>query len=293
MQRELMNGRRGGEPAQDGHLAVGNTRLAYRLSGSGEEVVVLAAGSGMPPIVWELCGLVGALEESGYRVLRYAARGVAPSDAPPSPYAVTDFAEDIVGLLAGLGLSTCHLVGYSIGGFATEHLARTRPDIVRTAVLLASAGPLSPVLRALFEVADAFIDSMSTLPPFFTRWQELMTALPPAMLRDNSEAAKWWELAKLHEDCWTSQEGKLGHWAAAASWMRDPHRLPHLQQISIPVVVACFEHDLLFPPEGGRAAASAIPSGTFIELAGAAHSGLVTHPVACIDMVLDALADAP
>lgn len=289
MQREALPGHRGGRSSGDADVDVRGTRLAYRLSGTGDEVVVLAAGSGMPPVVWELCRLVDALERAGYRVLRYAARGVAPSDAPDGPYAIGDFAEDILGLLEALDITACHVVGYSIGGFAAELLARTRPDVVRSAVLLASAGPLSPVLRTLLEVADEFMATSGTIPPAFSRWQDLMTALPPSMLHDDTEVATWWELAELHERCWTSPAGKIGHWTAAASWMRDNDRLALLREISIPVVVACFEHDLLFPPDGGRAAAAAIRGGTFTHIPGAAHSGLVTHSDRCVGLILDAL----
>ena len=41
---------------------IGGLRLAYEVKGSDRNgTVVLAGGSGMPPLVWELCGLNEAL----------------------------------------------------------------------------------------------------------------------------------------------------------------------------------------------------------------------------------------
>lgn len=63
--------------------------------GSDGPVVVLAGGTGMPPVVWELCGFVELLVSAGFQVVTYAARGVAPSDAPPAPYSIEDMTGDL------------------------------------------------------------------------------------------------------------------------------------------------------------------------------------------------------
>jgi len=77
----------------------------------------------MPPLVWDMCGLSTVLRDSGYRVLTYSARGVAPSDAPPPPYSIGDLADDLAGLLEHLGIAECCLVAYSFGGCMAELLA--------------------------------------------------------------------------------------------------------------------------------------------------------------------------
>jgi pimeloyl-ACP methyl ester carboxylesterase len=87
---------------------IGGVRLAYDVRGSGRNgTVVLAGGSGMPPLVWELCGMTEALDAAGYQVVTYCARGVAPSAAPPPPYTIADLADDLAGLLVHLGISDC------------------------------------------------------------------------------------------------------------------------------------------------------------------------------------------
>src|SRR5271155_5679431 len=107
---------------------VGGVRLAYEVRGPGHKgTVVLAGGSGMPPLVWELCGLSQALEAVGYQGVTYSARGVAPSAAPPPPYTIAELADDLAGLLLYLEVSDCRLVGYSLGGFVAELTAPGRP----------------------------------------------------------------------------------------------------------------------------------------------------------------------
>jgi pimeloyl-ACP methyl ester carboxylesterase len=270
---------------------VAGIRLAYEVNGAGGSgTVVLAGGSGMPPVVWELCGLTTALQREGYQVLSYCARGVAPSDAPPPPYAMADLAGELAALLEYLGLSDCRLVGYSLGGFVAQLLARTRPDLVGAAILLASAGPPSPIDLARNEVESDVIATLGYLPAQCTRFTELLTSLPCAALRDDPEqVATWWELLRAHADSWSSADGEVGQAAAVGEWLHDPDRMTHLADIAVPVLVACFEHDLLLPPAGGRIAAAALPHGTFVQIPGAAHAGLMTHPDLCVAAVLNYL----
>jgi pimeloyl-ACP methyl ester carboxylesterase len=102
---------------------------------------------------------------------------------------------------------------------------------------------------------------------------------------DEGQVAMWWELLGAHKDSWTSPDGAVGQSAAAIEWLRDTDRMERWIAITVPVLVACFEHDLFFPPAAGMAAAAAIPRGEFIEIADAAHAGLLTHPHQCIDAV--------
>jgi pimeloyl-ACP methyl ester carboxylesterase len=263
--------------------AIGGVRLAYDLRGSDENgTVVLAGGTGMPPLVWDMCGLSTALKDSGYRVLTYSARGVAPSDAPPPPYSIGDLADDLAGLLESLGIADCDLVGYSLGGCMAELLVRQRPDLIRNAVFLAGGGRPGPVAMAMCDTEAEMIATLGYLPPPWIRFMELVTSLPSSVLRDDTvEVAKWWELLSAHDASWTSADGTTGQSAAGTDWVRDTDRIARLSEISVPVLVVCFEHDLFFPPKTGRATAAAIPRGKFIEIPDAAHGGLITHSAQC------------
>ena len=54
--------------------------------------------------------------------------------------------------------------------------------------------------------------------------------------------------------------------------------MQRLPDIEITVLAVAYEQDVKFPPRGARLAASTMPSGEAVEVAGAAHGGLLTHP---------------
>ncbi|MEV2191803.1 alpha/beta hydrolase [Streptomyces phaeochromogenes] len=268
----------------------GGVRIAYERCGAGRPVA-LVGGTGMPPVAWELCGLRGALADAGFEVVTYAARGVAPSDAPPAPYTVEALAADLAGLLDALQLTEVTVIGYSLGSFTTELLARTRPDLVRAAVLLAGAGPLTAVLDAVLQAETELVSAAGHLPPAFVKLQTLLSSLSPEVLRDDEEQVRTWlELLDAQESLWASREGAAGQLAASGRWLRDEHRMSALADIHQPVMVAAFEHDLYFPARSGKAAAGVLARGEFVAIPGAAHAGLLTHPKETTEVLLRFLA---
>ncbi len=264
-------------------IVVNGVEIGCEISGAGEPVVLIG-GTGMPPAGWDAAGLRPALVEGGYQVVAFAARGVAPSGAPAPPYTVEDLCLEVAGLLDGLGLSRCLVVGLSLGGFVTEVLARTRPDLVRAAVLIASAGPLTAVTRLMLRAQR---DVAAAGPPPVSSFihENVRAALPPDVLRDDDAQVELWA-QMLAFDTWTSSAGRSGQHTAVWSWLEDDRRMDHLVQITVPCLVVAFEHDLQFPPRCGRLAAAAIPRGSFVEVPSAAHGGLLTHSDACREILL-------
>ncbi|MDI2127839.1 alpha/beta fold hydrolase [Yinghuangia seranimata] len=264
----------------------GGVRISYDRVGAGPPVV-LSGGLGMPPGVWDFCGLRDALVGAGFEVVTYSARGVAPSDAPPAPYAVADLAGDLAGLMDALGVTGATVVGYSLGSLTTELLARTRPDLVRSLVLLAGAGPLSGVLEATLRAEEELIALTGGIPPAYATLTVLTSLLPPDTLtQDDARLREWLALLGEPSDVWTSADGEIGQTAAARDWMRDGDRMAALAEIRVPALVLAFEHDTYFPPAGGEAAAALLPQGEFVRVAGGAHGGLLTHAKATVEQIV-------
>ncbi|EDP64509.1 hypothetical protein BAL199_27166 [alpha proteobacterium BAL199] len=65
-----------------------------------------------------------------YRCVSYNARGYPPSDVPQSheAYSQDRATDDIRSVLDGLGIDAAHVVGLSMGGFATLHFGFRYPD---------------------------------------------------------------------------------------------------------------------------------------------------------------------
>ncbi|MBR0642333.1 alpha/beta fold hydrolase [Plastoroseomonas hellenica] len=65
-----------------------------------------------------------------HRCITYAARGYPPSDVPEDveQYSQAIAVADAVAVLDGLGIAKAHIVGLSMGGFATVHFGLRHPD---------------------------------------------------------------------------------------------------------------------------------------------------------------------
>ena len=65
-----------------------------------------------------------------YRVAAYSARGFPPSDIPSDPkqYSQARATDDIRDVMDELGIDKAHVVGLSMGGFATLHFGLTSPE---------------------------------------------------------------------------------------------------------------------------------------------------------------------
>ncbi|WP_372623892.1 alpha/beta fold hydrolase [Falsiroseomonas sp.] len=71
-----------------------------------------------------------------YRCIAFAARGYPPSDVPTDPekYSQDRATDDIAAVIKGLNLGPSHVVGLSMGGFATLHMGLRHPSLARSLV---------------------------------------------------------------------------------------------------------------------------------------------------------------
>ena len=72
-----------------------------------------------------------------HRCITYAARGYPPSDVPNDveKYSQLIAVQDAVAVLDGLGIAKAHIVGLSMGGFATLHFGFRHPKRARSLVV--------------------------------------------------------------------------------------------------------------------------------------------------------------
>ncbi len=104
--------------------------MAYAITDDGVRLYYEEAGSGIPVIlVHEFAGDLRSFEPQirhfgkRYRVIAYNARGFEPSDVPPesASYSQHRAADDIASVMDALGIEKAHVIGLSMGGFATLH----------------------------------------------------------------------------------------------------------------------------------------------------------------------------
>ena len=125
------------------------------------------AGSGTPMVfVHEYAGDHRSWEAQmrffsrRYRCITYAARGYTPSEVPSDPekYSQDRATDDIAAVIKGLGLGPTHVVGLSMGGFATLHMGLRHPDLARSLVAAGVGYGAAPGKTAQFHAeTDAAI----------------------------------------------------------------------------------------------------------------------------------------
>jgi len=101
--------------------------------------------------------------KTAYCCITYAARGYPPSGVPSdvAAYSQARAVEDAIAVLDAAGAETAHVVGLSMGGFATLHLVLRHPDRVRSAVIAGVGYGAQPERQEQFRkesqaIADAF-----------------------------------------------------------------------------------------------------------------------------------------
>jgi pimeloyl-ACP methyl ester carboxylesterase len=96
-----------------------------------------------------------------FRCITYNARGYPPSDVPQDPeqYSQAHAVEDIANVMRHFDIERAHIVGLSMGGYATLNFGLTHPEMARSLVVAGAGHGSDPALRERFlsdsgELAD-------------------------------------------------------------------------------------------------------------------------------------------
>ena len=105
--------------------------MAFAIARDGTKLYFEESGSGTPILfVHEFAGDHRTWEPQVrffaryFRCITYGARGYPPSDVPGDPHAYSQAhaRDDVIAVLDHLGIEKAHIVGLSMGGFATVHV---------------------------------------------------------------------------------------------------------------------------------------------------------------------------
>jgi pimeloyl-ACP methyl ester carboxylesterase len=131
-----------------------------------------------------------------YRCIAYNARGYPPSDVPDNAekYSQERARDDIRAVLDALKLDKAHVIGLSMGGFATLHFGFTYPERALSLVVGGCGYGASPDKRAQFaaetEAVAARIDSIG-----MAKAAEGYALGPTRVQFQNKDPRGWRELA--------------------------------------------------------------------------------------------------
>ncbi len=162
------------------------------------------AGAGVPIVfVHEFAGDHRSYEPQlrhfarRYRCIAYNARGFPPSDVPPDPeaYSQDRACRDILAVLDGLGIERAHVVGVSMGGFATLHFGLTFPARARSLVVAGCGYGAEPAMRAQF-AAEAEQSAQRFLSLGMATASESYAVGPTRVQFQNKDRRGWQEFAR-------------------------------------------------------------------------------------------------
>lgn len=131
-----------------------------------------------------------------YRCITFNARGYPPSEVPKDgeKYSQERARDDIRSVLDGLKLDKAHIVGCSMGGFATLHFGFTYPDRARSLVIAGCGYGAQPDKRTQF-AEEAEISAQRFQELTMAKAGEAYALGPTRVQHQNRDPRGWREFA--------------------------------------------------------------------------------------------------
>ena len=257
-------------------IRANNILLNYELSGKGgAPVVVLSHSLGSSLLMWE--PQLQALE-SDFQVLRYDTRGHGGSEVTSGPYTFELLAEDVVGLMDGLGISKAHFIGLSMGGMIGQALGLYHPERLLRLTLCDTAAANPPGSGEIWQERIDLVRKAGLAPllePTLERWftPEFVRQAPPI-------------LGKIRQQfLTTSLDGYVG----CSQAIMELDYLDRLPQIKAPALIVVGEDDPGTPVSAARDMQERMAGSQLVILPGARHLSCVEQAGAFNRAVLEFL----
>ena len=257
--------------------------------------VLLIMGLGMQLIAWPP-EMVRALEEAGYRVVRFDNRDVGLSShfdalgkpnllwaslkyklglVPAAPYTLSDMAADALGVLDALKIDQAHVVGVSMGGMIAQRVALAAPARTLSLTSIMSTSGARGLPQAAPEVVRVLLSrpAGTSTTAVVDHTMRLFKAIgSPAYPVPEAELR-----ARVTEGVQRAFH-PVGTARQMLAVVADITRAALLARIKAPTLVIHGEADPLVPLACGQDTARRIPGAKLLTIAGMGHD-LPPEPV--------------
>jgi pimeloyl-ACP methyl ester carboxylesterase len=256
--------------------------LAHDDRGSGDPVLFIAGRGGVGR-TWHLHQVPEFLR-AGYRCITFDNRGVGATENADG-FTTETMVADTAALIEKLDAAPVRIVAVSMGAFIAQELMVARPELVRSAVLIATRGRHDRT-RDFFRSAEIELaESSVALPAMYDAKMRLLESFSPKTLNDDLAARDWIEMFTMWP---TKPTPGLKNQLRVAP---DVNRLPAYRSITAAVLVIGFADDVVLPPHLGREVADAFPDGRYLQIPDAGHLGFIEKPQAVNAAALKFFAD--
>jgi len=254
--------------------SVGSIELATLEAGQGGRPLLLSHG--FTGAKEDFADCIDALADGGWWVVAPDLRGHGFSSQPDEEgaYSIAIYADDLLGLVDGLGWDRFSLLGHSMGGMIAQVMALQAGDRIQRLVLMNTHhGPIQAVDADTIAIAVDVLRSQG-LPALL----ELISLLPaaersPSDMRARAERPGYAEFsdAKVHR-CAPAMYA-----AMAQELIGLEDRLEALASLARPTLIVVGDEDKLMLGASHRMA-EAIPCAQLAVIADAAHSPQFENP---------------
>jgi 3-oxoadipate enol-lactonase len=202
-----------------------------------------------------------------YRVLRFDTRGHGQTGAPAGAYGLEQLADDLKGLLDGLGIPATHFVGLSMGGMIGQVFALKHPAMVQSLVLCDTTSRYPAAAAPIWEERIKAVGAKGMEPmvaPTLERW---FTAPFRARRRDLMDRV-----------------GAMIRNTPAPGYIGCCHAIPkinvteRLKGVRCPALVIVGEEDPGTPVDMAREIHAALPAAELAILSRASHLSNLEQP---------------
>jgi pimeloyl-ACP methyl ester carboxylesterase len=263
--------------------SVVGVNLAYDDRGTGDPVLFIA-GRGGAGRTWHLHQVPEFLR-AGYRCITFDNRGIGATETADG-FTTDTMVADTAALIEKLDAAPVHIVAVSMGAFIAQELMVARPELIRSAVLMATRGRHDRTRDffrdAEMELAAACVD----LPPSYEAKVRLLESFSPKTLNDDVAVRDWIDMFTMWP---TKPTAGLKTQLTIAP---EGNRLSAYRSITAPVLVIGFQDDVVLPAHLGREVADAIPNGSYLEIPHTGHLGFIEKPQVVNAAALKFIADS-
>lgn len=199
--------------------------------------------------------------------------GLAPQAS--ERYEVEDVADDIAGVLDEIGVGAVDVVGYSMGGTIAQALAHRHPGRVKKMVLIATLAAHPGDMKWVRQLGAILARAFERLTGIGTPEARTGYLLATGAVERRHARWLWQETHRRNLDAGAE---------ATLALLRFDSR-PWVGRLGLETMVMIPTEDLLVPPAWQYELAALVPDVRVVEIVGARHEVVWSHP----DRVLDEL----
>ena len=268
-------------------------KLCHESTGD-EFPVILIHGYGSGKEIWK--PQVKDLSKR-YRVITFDMRGAGGSDRPNFPYTMDILADDIKGLMDGLGIERAHVGGRSLGGMIGQNFTLKYPNHVEKLILITTNAGM-PTEEAVDMMRDTSIEETKLLKedPEKAFWQKAKLLYHRNFRKEMEQNP-----SKKFFDSWSVKEmieNSLKNppnpedLSNIANAMKTHHTEENLKNIKHPTLLIAASHDRLTPKSAMMKMHENMPNSTLKVIEKAGHYATLSRADEINEIILDFLKES-